>query len=280
MRLRDSPELQETLPVTTGPLKIGLIGNGAIARLVAKFCAERPERFKIVGALGLPVDKISVGDHPVVQTWPELQALDPELVVECAGHSAVAAYAATVLDAGLDLVLVSTGSLADAALWEKVQTAAKRSTAQLKLPAGALPGVDSLAAGRLAGLTKVTLRSSKPPRSWSGTPAETTHDLAKITIPTVIFSGNAREAALAFPKNANVAATAALAGMGFEATTVTLVADPGVTQNVHHLEAEGAFGKLVLEINANPSPDNPKTSHMAALSIMRVLDNEATAIVI
>jgi aspartate dehydrogenase len=96
----------------------------------------------------------------------------------------------------------------------------------------------------------------------------------------VIFSGNAREAALAFPKNANVAATAALAGLGFEKTQITLVADPGVTQNVHHLEAEGAFGKLILEINANPSPDNPKTSHMAALSIMRVLENEATSIVI
>jgi aspartate dehydrogenase len=266
--------------VQIGPLKIGLIGNGAIARLVTKFCAERRDRFEIVGALGLPVDKVSVGDHPVVQSWPALQALGPELIVECAGHSAVAAYAAPVLDAGIDLILVSTGSLADAALWQKVKAAAERSTAQLKLPAGALPGVDALAAGRLAGLTKVSLRSSKPPRAWSGTPAEKTHDLAKIASPTVIFSGNAREAALAFPKNANVAATAALAGMGFEATTITLVADPGVSQNVHHFEAEGAFGKLVLEINANPSPDNPKTSHMAALSIMRVLENEATAIVI
>jgi aspartate dehydrogenase len=150
----------------------------------------------------------------------------------------------------------------------------------VKLPAGALPGVDALAAGKLAGLSKVTLRSSKPPRAWKGTPAEQTHDLEAITAPTVIFSGNARQAALTFPKNANVAATAAIAGMGFEATTVQLVADPGVTQNVHHLEAEGAFGRLNLKIEANPSPDNPKTSHMAALSIMRVLANEAAAIVI
>jgi aspartate dehydrogenase len=192
----------------------------------------------------------------------------------------VKAYGAKVLDAGLDLIVVSTGSLADADLWRDMQAAAKRSTAQLKLVAGALPGVDALAAGRLAGLTKVTLRSSKPPKAWSGTPAEKSHDLAAITTPTVIFSGNAREAALAFPKNANVAATAALAGFGFEATSVELVADPRVTQNVHHLEAEGAFGKLILEINANPSPDNPKTSHMAALSIMRVLDNEVAGIVI
>jgi aspartate dehydrogenase len=261
-------------------VKLALIGNGAIAKLVTKFCAERPDRLTIVGALGLPVDKVYVGTHPVVQTWEDLHALGPELVVECAGHSAVQAYATKVLDAGIDLIIVSTGSLADATLWRDLKAAAERSPAQLKLVAGALPGVDALSAGKLAGVTKVTLRSSKPPKAWSGTPAEKSHDLAAITAPTVIFSGNAREAALAFPKNANVAATAALAGLGFEATTVTLVADPGVTQNVHHLEAEGGFGKLILEINANPSPDNPKTSHIAALSIMRVLENETAAIVI
>ena len=261
-------------------MKLALIGNGAIAKLVAQFCAARPDRFVVVGALGLPSDTVSVGGHPIVQTWDALKALGPDLVVECAGHGAVKAYAAAVLDAGIDLVIVSTGSLADAALWAEVGAAAARSTAQLKLPAGALPGVDALAAGRLAGLTAVTLRSSKPPRAWTGTPAEQSHDLAAITQPTVIFSGTARQAALAFPKNANVAATAALAGLGFEQTMVTLVADPGVTQNVHHLEAEGAFGKLILQINANPSPDNPKTSHMAALSIMRLLENEATSIVI
>ena len=83
-----------------------------------------------------------------------------------------------------------------------------------------------------------------------------------------------------FPKNANIAATTALAGIGFEETEVELVADPAVTQNVHRIRAEGVFGSMETEIKANPSPDNPKTSHMAALSIMRVLENAASSIVI
>ena len=261
-------------------MKIALIGNGAIAKLVTQFCAERAESLNIVAALWLPADTISVGAHPIVQTLDELLAFKPDLVVECAGHSAVQAHAAPVLDAGFELVIVSTGSLADEALWNKVSAAARRSTARLKLPAGALPGVDALGAAKLGGLTKVTLRSSKNPRAWQGTPAEAKFDLAAITKPTVIFTGNAREAALTFPKNANIAATAALAGLGFEATTVELVADPGVTKNIHHLEAEGVFGSMVVEINANLSPDNPKTSHMAALSIIRLLKNETAAIVI
>jgi aspartate dehydrogenase len=261
-------------------LRIALVGNGAIARLLTSFCAARSDRFSIVGALGLPTDTVSVGVHPVVTSIDALLALKPDLVVECAGHSAVRAICAPVLAAGIDLVLVSTGSLADPELWDEVSAAAARGTAKVKLVAGALPGVDALASAKLAGLDSVTLTSSKPPRAWKGTPAEASHALDTITAPTVLYAGNARDAALTFPKNANVAATAALAGLGFEKTRVMLVADPAVTQNVHRLEAKGAFGAMSLEIHANPSPDNPKTSHMAALSIMRVLENEAAAIVI
>jgi aspartate dehydrogenase len=261
-------------------LKIALVGNGAIARLVTTFCAVRPGVLDIVGALALPGDKSSVGAHPLVYSIADLLAMKPDLVIECAGHAAVRAVCAPVLAAGCDLVIVSTGSLADPALWDEVNAAAKSSTAQVKLVAGALPGVDALAGAKLAGLSKVTLTSSKPPKAWKGTPAEASHDLDAITTPTVLFAGHARDAALTFPKNANVAATAALAGVGFEETRVVLVADPGVSQNVHRLEAEGAFGAMTLQINANPSPDNPKTSHMAALSIMRLLENEVAPIVI
>ncbi len=261
-------------------MKIALIGNGAIAKLVSQFCAERPSRYTLVGALGLSEDSDSVGAHTVVYTLKDLLAYSPDLVVECAGHSAVSAYAVPLLEQGVDQIIVSTGSLADASLLKAITHASEKSTAKVKLPAGALPGVDALSSAKLAGLARVTLRSAKPPHAWKGTPAESSHDLGAIKAPVVIFSGTAREAATAFPKNANVAATAALAGIGFEKTTVELVADPGLARNTHHLEAEGTFGSMTLDIAGNPSPDNPKTSHMAALSIMRLLDNETAGIVI
>ncbi len=261
-------------------MKIALIGNGAIAKLVSQFCAEHQDRYTLVGALGLSSDKDSVGAHRVVYAFGELLAMAPDLIVECAGHSAVSTYAVRVLELGIDQIIVSTGSLADAELLAAITTASEKSTAKVKLPAGALPGIDALSSAKLAGLTKVTLCSAKPPLAWKGTPAETSHELGAIQAPVVIFSGTAREAAMAFPKNANVAATAALAGIGFEKTTVELVADPGLTRNTHHLEAEGTFGSMSLDIAGNPSPDNPKTSHMAALSIMRLLDNETAGIVI
>jgi aspartate dehydrogenase len=256
-------------------LKLGLIGNGAIARELAKYCAGHEQRFEIVGALAEAGDTKSVGDHRLVERLGDLLDLGPSLVVECAGHAAVKQHGARVLRAGMDLVLVSAGSVCNEHLLAELRQAEIFGKSRLIFVAGALPGFDTLSAAALAGLQSVVLRSSKPPWAWKGTPAEDEQYLSIIKAPTIIFEGSAREAARLFPRNANIAATAALAGIGFEKTHVILVADPSLSQNVHHLEAIGAFGQMVMEIRAYPSPNNPKTSLIAALSIIRVLEQEA-----
>jgi aspartate dehydrogenase len=86
--------------------------------------------------------------------------------------------------------------------------------------------------------------------------------------------------ALLYPQNANVAAAVALAGLGFEQTTVELVADPDAPGNVHEIEAEGAAGRFAIALTGKPSRTNPKTSALAALSVARALCNEHAAIVI
>ncbi|HEX4198722.1 MAG TPA: aspartate dehydrogenase [Caulobacteraceae bacterium] len=261
-------------------MKIGLIGNGAIAGMVSYFCLARPADFELVGALTLSRSAPSAGRHPLTDSLDVLLAMRPRMIVECAGHTAVAAHATDILTAGVDLIIASTGSLADARLLESIRQATAASSARVRAPAGALPGVDALSAARLGGLSSVTLRSAKPPRAWAGTAAEPACRLDAITAATILFEGDARQAALTYPKNANVAATAALAGLGFERTKVQLVADPALSCNVHRLEAAGAFGEMALEVRANPAPGNPKTSYLAALSIMRLLENETAGIAV
>lgn len=85
--------------------------------------------------------------------------------------------------------------------------------------------------------------------------------------PTLIFQGNALSAAQLYPKNANVTAAVALAGVGFEETEVQLFADPTVDQNVHELQVAGRFGEFDIRLRNAPMPENPKTSWLAALSI-------------
>jgi aspartate dehydrogenase len=202
------------------------------------------------------------------------------MVCECAGHGAVKQHGPAVLAAGRDLVVASTGALADAALLDALKAAAVQGGAQLLLPAGAVGGIDALAAARLLGTPRVTYIGRKPPRTWTGTKAEALLDLSAVTEPTTFYEGAAREAARDFPQNANVAATIALAGVGFEATRVRLVADPTISANVHELDVESEAVRFAIRLVGVPSRSNPKTSLTAGLSMARAVLNRDAVVVV
>lgn len=259
--------------------RIALIGNGAIAREIVRQI-EKSVQLSIVGALVLPEELLDAAPHPLVATIEELLQWKPSLIVECAGHAAVRDYASPILKSGIDFMIISVGALSDAILYEHVTKEVANSPAQVYLPAGALLGIDGLAAAKLAGLDWVRLTSRKPPLAWSGAPGVETINLEAISSEQVIFSGSARDAARLFPKNANVAATVALAGIGFEKTEVSLVADPDAQRNSHLLEFEGRPGRYRVETQGLASPDNPKTSMLTAYNILRSIENLEAPIVI
>ena len=70
----------------------------------------------------------------------------------------------------------------------------------------------------------------------------------------------------------------ALAGAGFERTKVRLTADPAAAGNRHRVVADGAFGRLDVSIDARPMAQNPKTSLLAPLSLVRAIESRGAAL--
>lgn len=194
-----------------------------------------------------------------------------DLVIECAGHRALREQGGAALEAGMDLLVASVGALADRDLEAALRAAAQRAGRRIMIPSGALGGLDVLCAARHAGLKEVTYVSNKSCAAWRGTPAEQAIDLDALAQPTVFFSGSAREAALAYPQNANVAAAVALAGLGFERTRVELTADPQATGNRHRIRASGDFGAIDVTVEGRTLPANPKTSILAPMSLLNAV---------
>lgn len=259
--------------------KLMMIGFGAMANEVYQ---HLPKDLKLQWIV-VPersvenVQKQVTADVYVISNVDDCQGR-PDYVIEVAGQAAVKEHAEKVLSKGWDLGLISVGTFADHAFFVKLQQTAEASGAHIHLLAGAIAGIDGIAAAKEGGLEKVTYQGCKSPNSWRGSYAEQLVDLDQVTEATVFYAGTAREAAQKFPANANVAATIALAGVGMDETWVELMVDPHITQNKHTIIAKGRFGQMSIEMIGVPLESNPKTSTLAALSVIRACRNSVDAI--
>ncbi|WP_203335006.1 aspartate dehydrogenase [Planococcus beigongshangi] len=192
-----------------------------------------------------------------------------DIVVEAATVEAAALYLEAVVTAKKDLVVSSIGVFKNADFLDRVKGLAKTAGTHIFLPSGAIGGLDLLQSAKAAGgLERVSITTRKSPASLGMESDEE----------SVLFDGSAFDAVEKFPKNVNVAMVLAIAGIGADKTNVRVIVDPDVEQNSHTIEAEGVFGRMELRVENNPMPDNPKTSLLAALSILAVLQNRSRAL--
>jgi len=267
-----------------GMQRIALVGCGAIGTALLELL--RGDGALAVAAIVVPEEGMPAARDVAARLAPGAAVVGSvplagiDLVVEAAGHAAIEQHVLAALRRGTPCVVASVGALSAAGLPEALERAAGLGRTQVQLIAGAIGGIDALAAARAGGLETVRYTGRKPPRAWKGTPAEQGRDLDALTTETVIFEGSAREAASLYPKNANVAATVSLAGLGLDRTQVRLVADPAVQDNVHLVEAEGAFGSFELTMRNKPLPANPKTSALTVYSALRAVRNRVAALAI
>jgi len=266
-------------------IRLAMIGCGAIGASVLELLHGNAD-LAVTQVVAPP--EAHAQARAVVERWaPQaavVSALDAQagvdLVVECAGHGAVADHVLPALARGIPCVVASIGALGAPGMAQALEEAARAGGTQVQLLSGAIGGIDALAAARIGGLDEVVYTGRKPPQAWKGTPAEAACDLGALTSAHCFFDGNAEDAAQRYPKNANVAATLAFAGLGLQRTRVQLFADPAVSENVHHVQARGAFGSFELTMRGKPLAANPKTSALTVYSVVRALLNRSRAIAI
>ena len=242
-------------------MRIGLLGCGNIGHIIARHADgfEISAVYDKVFSKAQEIAKICHGQQ--YEAFESFITADFDIVVEAASVSAVKVYAEMVLSHKKDIVIMSVGALADPVFRETIRETARRGGQKVYIPSGAIFGLDNLKIGRISPITKLLLRTTKSPKSL-GIDTSTRQK---------IFSGKANECIKAYPKNVNVSVAMSLAA-GQDAD-VELWVDPAVDRNVHELFVEGAFGETYIKVTNVPSPDNPATSYLAALSILSLLKN-------
>jgi len=162
---------------------------------------------------------------------------------------------------------MSTGGLIN-----NLESLNKIQKCEILLPSGAISGLDAIKAvsGKINSLTLTTTKSSK---SLNGAPFLTKNkiNLEELGSKKTVFEGSLKDAVEGFPQNINVAATLFLASK-FDGIKIRIVADTNTKFNTHEIEAKGDFG-IIRTMTQNLPSKNPKTSYLAVLSAISVLNS-------
>jgi aspartate dehydrogenase len=235
---------------------VGIIGCGAIGTLIAEavesgiiacdklilYDADMVKAERLKSRLHVPV--------AVVSSVGEMVGLKPTVIVEAASQQAARQYIREIVDAGVDLIVMSVGALLDLDV----------KSDKIHVPSGAIGGLDAISSVDLAGVDEVVLVTRKNPKVL---------DLDN-RVEKVVYEGDAKEAVRRFPREMNVAATLALT-VKPEKVKVQVVSDPRVKRNVHEVTVKWKFGEMFFRFSNDPHPENPKTSALAAWSAIKLL---------
>lgn len=202
---------------------------------------------------------------------------DVDLVVEAASQNALTSYLNPIILLKKDILVMSVGAFANPDFFSEVIKNVEKNDINLYVPSGAIAGIDAIKSVR-SSISYITLTTTKNPNSLKDSPFFKKNNLTLDSIKkrTLLFEGSAVEAVQNFPANVNVAALLGLAGIGVEKTKVNVIADPALRINKHEIKVIGKFGELIVRVKNIPSPNNPKTSYLAILSVIESLRSITT----
>ena len=255
-------------------MKVGLAGLGTIGIVVARALDEGIHGLELVGVTVRDAEKAERNmsafrnPAPVVSATELAESCD--IIVECVPKEAFREIAEPALGAGRLIVTVSgAGILANPDMIDL----AREKGAQIILATGALLGLDAVRAAAEGTINEVRMITRKPPKSLTGAPhlVQNNINIEGLNEPKKVFEGSAREGAMGFPANVNVAAALGLAGVGPDDTRLEIWADPSLDRNTHNIKVDADSARFELTIENVPSDENPGTGKITALSVIACL---------
>jgi aspartate dehydrogenase len=257
-------------------VRVGIIGCGAISSVIVDALYRGEVKAELVALMDIYAERCEKmleryaarKGIMVCRDLESLLAAELELVIEAASQQAVKDYVPRILARGIDVLVLSVGALLEEKLYKEIVEAARRGNAKVYIPTGAIAGVDAVKALSASGIRKVVLRTYKNVKAFDPE-ALRRLGFGEIRERTRIFEGSGDAAVRLFPANVNVVATLALASG--KIPWVEVYADPTLDRNIHEIEVESEASKISIRAENVPHPNNPRTSYLAALSVIQLL---------
>ncbi|MEM1299047.1 MAG: aspartate dehydrogenase [Pseudomonadota bacterium] len=256
-------------------MKVGICGLGAVGMRVARALDDGEITGMTLAAVAASSPESAAAKVGGLKTLPtactaEELAAHADIIVEGAPKPVFLPLAQSVIEAGKVFMPLSCAQLLEH--MDLVERAAETG-ARIIVPTGAIIGLDTIRGMAVGEIHEVTLETRKPPRGLEGAPHLVNNNISVngLTEAKLVFKGTAREAAIGFPANVNVAAALSLAGIGPDRTMVEVWADPAVNRNHQSVRVRSDSGEAEMQIRNIPSEENPRTGKITALSTIACL---------
>ncbi len=263
--------------------KVGIIGTGSLGTSIAEAIKDSlSDHYEILGVLSRREENsLKLAEKVDSKAYDNIDQMiedRPDYIIEAAGPEIVRDMGLKILDKGINFIPLSVGALADEEFLQELKKTALKNKSRIYIPSGAVGGFDLLRSSLLMEDMEISISTEKAPESLNGAPFLKGRELSKEKIEK-LYQGSAREAIELFPNNVNVAVATALAGIGVDHTRVSIHSVPGMKSNKHRIQARGETMKIDLSIEASPSPKNPRSSSLAAYSVIAILENLVSPLV-
>lgn len=262
---------------------VAICGLGAIGMRVAR-ALDAGEisgmRLSAVSAgdLARAADRVADFSSPPICVEATALADHADIVIEGAPKPVFAPLARSVIEAGKVFMPLSCGQLLEN---PDLASRAGETGARILVPTGAIIGLDAIRAMAVGEIHEVILETRKPPGGLAGAPHLVQNGISVdgLTEAKLVFKGSAREAAIGFPANVNVAVALSLAGIGPDRTMVEVWADPSVERNMQSVRVRSDSADAEMSIRNIPSAENPRTGKITALSVIACLQRMTAPLV-